>query len=168
VKSAALSQRQQQDRCSNSALAFLTRVMNPVLYVGASEYFERERAKLNVVLAFCGFTLGDDGQLRPVVAARTLGEAEARAGALRKILADRRVHADLLKFCRPELLADNYFHAVFEATKSVADKLRLKTGLSADGAELADQALAIGKQGHPRLAFNSLQTESEQRTKGPH
>jgi uncharacterized protein (TIGR02391 family) len=60
------------------------------------------------------------------------------------------------------LLADNYFHAVFEATKSVADKLRLKTGLSADGAELADQALAIGKQGHPRLAFNSLQTESEQ------
>jgi uncharacterized protein (TIGR02391 family) len=51
---------------------------------------------------------------------------------------------------------------VFEATKSVADKLRQKSGLVTDGAGLADEALALGKQGHPRLAFNSLQTESEQ------
>jgi uncharacterized protein (TIGR02391 family) len=126
------------------------------------EYFEREREKLNTVLAFSGLLLGADGQLTRVETARTLSEAEARASILRKALVGRHVHADVLMFCRAELLAENYFHAVFEATKSVAEKLRQRTGLQKDGAELADEALAIGKQGHPRLAFNSLQTESEQ------
>jgi uncharacterized protein (TIGR02391 family) len=159
---AALRDRQQQDGCGNNVLAFLSHVMNPVLHIGAGDYFERERVKLNVMLAFCGLTLADDGQLRPVEIARTLGEAEARASALRKSLSERRVHPDVLRFCRAELLADNYFHAVFEATKSVADKLRQRTGLTMDGAELVEHSLAIGKQGHPRLAFNSLQTDSEQ------
>jgi uncharacterized protein (TIGR02391 family) len=83
------------------------------------------------------------------------------ASALRKALVERKVHADVLKFCRAELLVDNYFHAVFEATKSIAEKLRQKTGLGSDGSPLVDEALGIGKAGHPRLAFNSLRTESE-------
>jgi hypothetical protein len=37
---------------------------------------------------------------------------------------------DVLKFCREELVADNYFHAVLEAVKSIADKLRVRTGLT--------------------------------------
>ena len=83
------------------------------------------------------------------------------ASVLRKALVERRVHADVLKFCRAELVVDNYFHAVFEATKSVAQKLRDRTGLTSDGAPLVDEALAIGKAGFPRLAFNSLASESE-------
>jgi uncharacterized protein (TIGR02391 family) len=45
-----------------------------------------------------------------------------------------------LAACRAELLEDNYFHAVLEATKSLAEKIRRLTGLSADGAPLADAA----------------------------
>lgn len=71
------------------------------------------------------------------------------------------MHGDVLKCCRAELVADNYFHAVFEAAKSVAEKLREKTGLLSDGAVLVDDALGLGKVGIPRLAFNSLRTESE-------
>jgi uncharacterized protein (TIGR02391 family) len=74
---------------------------------------------------------------------------------------ERKVHGDVLRFCRAELVADNYFHAVFEATKSIAEKLREKTGLNSDGALLVDEALGLGKAGIPRLAFNRLQTESE-------
>lgn len=87
---------------------------------------------------------------------------DARAGRLKAELLKRSVHPDVLRFCRAELLQDNYFHAVLEATKSVADKIRAKTGLTGDSAELADQALAIGKTGMPFLAFNSLRTDSEQ------
>jgi uncharacterized protein (TIGR02391 family) len=60
-----------------------------------------------------------------------------------------------------ELLVDNYFHAVFGATKSVAEELRQKTGLDSDGSQPVDEALGIGNAGSPRLAFNSLRTESE-------
>jgi len=42
----------------------------------------------------------------------------------------RGIAGDVLRFCRPELLEGNYFHAVFEATKSVAQKLRDRTGLA--------------------------------------
>jgi uncharacterized protein (TIGR02391 family) len=158
---AALAEKQNSDRCANNVLGFIAHVMNPVRHVGNRDYFESERGKLNSVLAFSGLTLGEDGKLREVTTARTLTEAEAMASALRKALVERKVHADVLKFCRAELLVDNYFHAVFEATKSVAEKLREKTGLGSDGSQLVDEALGIGKAGCPRLAFNSLTSESE-------
>lgn len=157
----ALGTRQDQDRCANNVLRFVTRVMSPVRHVGNREYYEREREKLNAVLCFSGLTIGEDGKLRQVSAANTLSQAEARASALRRALIERKVHPDVLDFCRAELLAQDYFHAVFEATKSIADKLRRLTGLGSDGAKLAEEALSIGSAGHPRLAFNSLATESE-------
>jgi hypothetical protein len=72
------------------------------------DYFESERSKRQSVLAFSGLSLGEDGRLRGVTAARTLTEAEATAGALRKALIERKVHPDVLKFCRAELVVDNY------------------------------------------------------------
>jgi uncharacterized protein (TIGR02391 family) len=67
-------------------------------------------------------------------------------------------HPDVLRFCRAELVADNYFHAVLEATKSIADKIRSKTGLTDDMATLVDKTLAGDS---PLLAINSLSTESQ-------
>ena len=135
--------------------------MAPVRYTGNTELFEQQRIELNKALAFAGLHLGDDGRLRSVATARTLTEAEERASRLRAELIRRSVHPDVLAFCQAELLQRNYFHAVFEATKSVAEKIRRRTGLSGDGAGLVDPAFSIGKTG-PMLALNSLRTESEQ------
>jgi len=55
-------------------------------------------------------------------------------------------------------LKDNYFHGVREAIKSVADKLRTRTGLTDDGATLVDRTL-LGEA--PLLAINALKTDSE-------
>lgn len=156
----ALRQKQQSDRCSNGVLNFVCRVMDPVRHVGNREQYESKRAEVNTVLSFSGLELHEDGKLRRRSAAATLGQAEAAASALRRALVERRVHGDVLAFCRAELVADNYFHAVFEATKSVAQKLRDKTGLGSDGAVLVDEAFGLGG-GVPRLAFNSLRTDSE-------
>ena len=71
---------------------------------------------------------------------------------------ERRVHPDVLTFCRAELLEKNYFHAVFEATKSVAQKFRDKTGLTGDGAEIVDKAFTLSA---PLLAINTLGTDTE-------
>lgn len=160
--SVALSQQQQRDGCGNRVLSFILEAMKPVRYVGKTEVFEARRLMLNHVLVFTGLELGKDGQLGRREAAKTLAEAEERAGRLRAELLKRNVHPDVLRFCRAELLQENCFHAVLEAAKSVADKIRAKTGLTGDGADLADAALALGKTGMPFLAFNSLRTESEQ------
>lgn len=157
----ALQSKQRQDHCANNVIAFIAFVMNPVRHVGHRQYYETEREKINVILAFSGYLLDEDGSFKAVQTARTISEAEARASSLRKALLERRVHVDVLKFCKAELVADNYFHAVFEANKSIAEKLRLRTGLTSDGALLVDEALGVGKAGHPRLAFNALLTDSD-------
>jgi len=112
-------------------------------------------------LSFCGYSLEPNGKLRIRDAARTLDEAEERAGRLRGELRRRGVHGDVLKFCNAELVRNNYFHAVLEATKSVAAKIRQRTNLTSDGSQLVDEAFALGQAGIPLLAFNSLRTDTE-------
>lgn len=155
----ALVTRQNQDRCANNVGAFIQSVMNPVRFVGQSTRFEELRHRLNEVVSFVGLEIGIDGKLRVAAVARTLSEAAQRAGRLRQLLQQRQVHADVLAFCREELLRDNYFHAVFEATKSVADKIRRRSGLLSDGAELVDEVFSLK---NPILVINSLRTETEQ------
>lgn len=158
----AFSKQQARDHCANAVCAYAQASMDPVRYAGRADTFALLREKLNVPLAFAGLSLGVDGTLREIDQARTLDEAENRARRLRSELVRRGIHPDVLRFCRAELLQENYFHAVFEATKSVAEKLRQLSGLTFDGAELVDHALGLGASGIPVLAFNSLRSETEQ------
>ena len=114
---------------------------------------------MNVILAFSGLHLQQSGKLTQVAPAQTQADAQERAGRLRTELIRRRVHSDALRFCRTELLQENYFHAVLESTKSVAERIRDMTGLATDGAELVDRAFGGAS---PVLAINTLRTETEQ------
>ena len=157
----ALVERQRHDGCANNVCSFIQRVMNPVLHVQSADYFKSKQAELNRVLSFEGLRLTDEGKLEKCRQARTISEAEAAADLLRRKLIDRGVNPDVLKFCRAELVQANYFHAVLEAAKSVAQKIRDKTGLTSDGGQLVDEAFSIGKKAYPVLAFNALSTKSE-------
>lgn len=157
----ALYSKQTEDRCSNNVLAFIKYVMRPSRHIHRKEWFENIRTELNYVLSFEGFELTKSGELKQADKVQTFDEAGARAQNLRKSLLDRKIHPDVLTFCKAELLVDNYFHAVFEATKSIAEKIRIKTNLTTDGAELVDQAFAY-KGKVPYLALNKLTNESEE------
>ena len=154
----ALAERQNRDRSGDRVLAFVNHALAPVRYRGQEPMFQERRAAVNVTLAFHGLEFCDDGKFRRCTAATTLSEAEERAGRLRKELERRRVEAEVLAFCRAELLADNYFHAVLEATKSVATAIRARTGLTGDGADLAQQAFGGSD---PPLRINALQLDTE-------
>ncbi|MCO5069190.1 MAG: TIGR02391 family protein [Kiritimatiellae bacterium] len=158
----ALQSRQAQDGCGNNVGAFIQAIMAPVRFLNRRDDFENLRGGLNAVLSFSGFLLNEEGRLVACREAKTIDEAVERAGRLRAELVRRHVHADVLAFCRAELTQENYFHAVFEATKSVADKIRQRTGLKGDGAELVDDAFAFSKK-IPLLALNSLRIETEQK-----
>ncbi len=66
----------------------------------------------------------------------------------------------MLHFCRAELTQQNYFHAVLEASKSVAQKLRDLSGEEGDGAALVDATCSL-RSSAPIVAFNSLKTDWE-------
>lgn len=154
----ALATQVNKDRHSSSVLSFVRHALDPARYSGKRAVFDARRERANIPLSFVGLEFGENGNFRAVSAATTLSEAERRAQRLKTILADRNVHADVLSFCNAELVADNYFHAVLEATKSVAVKLRSISGSSADGAKLVDVAL-LGDA--PVVGINSLHTSSD-------
>jgi uncharacterized protein (TIGR02391 family) len=155
----ALSSRQQRDRCGNNVIGFICAILHPSRFEGRHQEFEDFRASVNYQLSFIGLAINEKAQPQNVTTATTISEARERASELRSELERRSVHPDVLRFCKAELLQDNYFHCVLEATKSAAQKLRDRTGLESDGGSLVDQALSIKT---PRLALNTLQTESEQ------
>ena len=142
-------------------LRVIESVMAPVRFTSERQKFETSRRALNPVLAFAGLELARNGRLVAVTIATTLTEAERRAAALHEKLVDRGVHADVLAACRAELLEENYFHTVLEATKSLGEKIRCRTGLDGDGAELADAAFGLGRANLPALAFNRLDNRNE-------
>lgn len=157
----ALRDKQQQDQCGNNIVAFLQEVMNPVRHHHQEAWFQNTRRALNTVLLFAGLNLNDEGKVQRAAPVTTLSDARKRADRLRSELDRRDVHPEVLRFCREELLAEDHFHAVLEATKSVAQRIRSLTGLTADGAPLVDEAFSFTADPTPHLALNTLTTESE-------
>lgn len=149
---------QNTKRNRTHVLEFIRQAMKPGRYSRDPERYEPMRALLNQALAFAGLVVDQAGSLSTTGTAQTLPEAKRRAQELRADLEGRGLHPDVLRFCRAELLVDNYFHAVQEAVKSVADKMRTRTGLTDDGATLVDRVLAGDS---PLLVINPRNTVSE-------
>lgn len=150
---------QRQSGSANPVLRFVKLALDPARELEAADLTET-RVGVNEVLLLSGLKVSNDGSLVVVKASRTAADARTRADRLRERLRERGVHPDVMRFCKPELVQRNYFHAVFEAGKCVSAKIRERTGIDADGAELADQAFTL-KSGMPPLAFNSLQSKSD-------
>lgn len=150
---------QQIDGAPSRLLNFTSRLLEPARYVNRQDDFEAARSGINGHLAFAGIEYGADGKFRSVTVAQTIDEALKRVNALNSKFQGRRLHTDVLKYCKAELLQENYFHAVFEASKGLAQRIRDLSGIDGDGASLVDKVFGINQ---PILAINSLRTETEQ------
>ena len=152
---------QKRDRSANGVLAFIGELLSPRRFTGNQDEFEWCRANINTVLSFEGVEYGADGKFRPTKRAKTLSEAEKRAQTVQgklQGLRSRRLHPAVLKYCRAEVMQDNYFHAALEATKGLAQRIRDESGATGDGAALVGQVFGIDA---PLLAFNKLETKTE-------
>ena len=150
---------QNTHQVGNHVIVFITRAMNPTTYTEDREVFESRKERINAVLSLCGFEVMDTGKVRRVRKAKSLDEASKRANRLRHQLEQRNVHQDVLRFCDSELLQKNYFHAVFEAMKSITAKLRQMTSTTKDGADLVHYAFSM-KHSAPYLAINELNSDT--------
>jgi hypothetical protein len=76
--------------------------MRSELYARSPERYEPLRANLNLALAFAGLAVNPSpsGELDEVEQAHTLTEAKRRAAEPPTDLEVRRVHPDVLRFCR--------------------------------------------------------------------
>lgn len=154
----AFTERQNCDRAGNAILRFIQEVLAPVNYVQNQDTFEDRRSRLNGILSFSGIQYRADGQFERITVAKTIDDAQKRVQSILPKLRQRGVHGRVLQYCNEELLKENYFHAVLEATKSLAEQIRQLTNLKEDGTALYDKAFSTSA---PYLVLNNLQTESE-------
>ena len=157
----ALRTRQAADGSWNCVIAFVKQAMAPVGYVDDRELFEHRREGLNAALGFAGLELRVTGEIALRTTTTTLSEVARRRRHLFEEMTRRGVHAEVLAYCREELLAGDCFDMTFEATKGLMQRIRDMTGVTGDGAPLVTAAFAPGQSGQPKVAFNSLRTETE-------
>lgn len=154
----ALVAAQNKYQVGNHLIMFINRALDPVSYARDKDKFEWRRSELNVVLSFSGFSVREDGKVARTKKETTLKGARERAGVLRAKLEDRGAHEEIFNYCRAELVDENYFHAVLEAVKGIAQRIRDMSSLTTDGADLFNTAFSV-KQ--PILKINALNTDTE-------
>lgn len=149
---------QQRDGNATRFIEFVQRMLAPVRYVGRGDSFKADIESLNQVICFDGLRYGEDGSFCRISPTTTLTEAERRANSLRVQLVNRNAHAEVLKYCTAELVANDAFHAIFEACKGIFERIRSLSGNALDGNRLIESVFG-GTM--PILALNTLQTQTE-------
>ncbi|MED0688023.1 TIGR02391 family protein [Anoxybacillus ayderensis] len=153
-----LSHLQYKQDSPNPVIQFIQIAMDPARFIDDPNLFNDMRTKLNAVLLLHGLEINPSGKVLRTRKAETLDEAHRRASELRQKLIQRTIHSNVLKFCEAEYFQKNYFHAVFEAVKSILDRLRELTGITDDGVSLV---VKVFDEKKPLLSFNKYQTPSE-------
>ena len=77
---------------------------------------------------------------------------------MKKALYDRAIHFEVQKYCVEDYLREDYYDAVFEAAKGLAERVRQISGLTTDGGTLFQTAFS---KNDPYIFFNAMKTESE-------
>ncbi|MGB3676817.1 MAG: TIGR02391 family protein [Candidatus Nanopelagicales bacterium] len=154
---AALSAEQGATNSGNCVVVLINEAARPVRW-SDPQRFNDFRDEMNEVLAFSGLILHSDGQIgrRPI--ATTHDEAMSRSRRLRDEMQRRNGHAEIYRYCSRELVADDCFNVVLEATKGVSERLRQMTGHDLDGHQLV---MATLDGVAPMVALNGLRTDTE-------
>lgn len=140
--------------------AFIESALNPINYTSVEkrDKYQWLYEELNKVLLLVGLQVQKDGKITGVPKAATLDEVDRRLNSLHKKLYDRAIHSEVSKYCIKDYLRKDYFDAVFEASKGLAERVRQITGLTKDGGELFQSAFSTKD---PYIFFNSMKTQSE-------
>lgn len=138
---------------SNSIMNFITSVLNPVNYVSSenNKYMELLE-KVNKILITEGLKIDENNNIVEVEKVSNINEIEKRVNSIRKI------HSEVLKYCKEDYLRKDYYDTVFEASKSLGERVRDLSGLNTDGTELFQTAFS---RKNPLIVLNQLNTESE-------
>lgn len=154
----AFANYQNIQQCSNNILSFISLALAPAKYVDNPESFSEKRNQINQQLSFIGYQFNENGKYSEIKQANTISEAQIKADNLKTKMKQRKSHSEIFKYCKAELLANNYFHSVFEANKGLFQRIRDLSLHNEDGNRLIEYVFS----NNPILIINNYQSKSEQ------
>lgn len=116
-------------------VSFIERALDPTRFA-ASERYDDVLKDINSVLLFMGCEVSRSGKVKIVKKATTIDEVQERINALENEAKKRSVHSEVLKYCKREYLDKDYFHAQFEASKGLFQRIKELINQNVDGAKL--------------------------------
>lgn len=149
---------QNENQCSNHILNFIAFALAPAKYVDCPEVFAEKRNQINQQLSFIGYQFNETGSFSEIKQASTISEAQRKADDLKTKLEQRKAHREIFNYCKAELLANNYFHSVFEASKGLFQRIRDLSQYNEDGRRLIEYVFSS----NPVIIINNFQSKSEQ------
>jgi len=157
---AALMTKQQANQAGNCIIRFIAEAMAPGRFLQDPSRFDALRDALDEPLALMALRVNDEGRLAKAKGGTTLDEVARLAGRLRTELNRRSVHPEIVRYCEEEILRKSLFHAVFEATKGIAERLRQMSRSTLDGSDLVDHCFGT-KSPPPVIRINDFITETD-------
>ncbi|WP_231105508.1 TIGR02391 family protein [Enterococcus hirae] len=118
-------------------------VMQPQKFIDKPELWKSTLKAINSKLIFYGFELNDSGKIIPSVRVDSFSEAQKRLLSFQDKLSDYDIHEQTMFYCKEEFLKENYFHAIFEASKGLLNRVRSISELTEDGSLLIDKAFIL-------------------------
>ena len=116
-------------------VSFIERALDPSRFADSKRY-DDVLNDINSVLLFMGCEINKSGKVKIVKKATTIDEVQERINALENQAKKRNVHLEVLKYCKREYLDKDYFHAQFEASKGLFQRIRDLTNQNVDGTKL--------------------------------
>ena len=155
-----LATNQAKKKNSGVVWEFVEYWMAPSRFIRSRSNFLRWKHDLNEILSLAGLHLSDQGKVEEGILATTLDEAALIADRVIAELHRRNIHQQVLRYCETELLQQDLFHAVHEATKGLSERLREASGETLDGNDLFD-ACFRDQDGLPLIVLNNYESGSE-------
>ncbi len=135
-------------------IQFIETICKPIQF--DSDYkFNNLIGDINQTLIFMGCKIDEQGKIISTSSAASINEALERTNKLKLELDKRKIHPCVMKYCSKEYLANDYFHACFEAVKGLFDRIRQMTGRNEDGNDLLDRAF---NKNEPLFTINAYST----------
>ena len=139
----------------HGVLRVIETACNPQGWINQRERFDGLLSSVNVVLAFYGLRVADDGTLirtgeHATTVRRTKTQDELEFDG-------RGFHPQVVRHSRSHFIRGAYFHAVFESCKAFDTAVRDNTHIAKSGQPLMSDALHLGGP----LKLNSQRTQSE-------
>ncbi len=150
---------QSRFNCGNKIVEIIEYIFHPSSswFIDLNHYNE-EMSKINKCISLYGLELKSDGKIHLTKSTKSKREADEKYDLLKSKLHERNIHSEIIKFCTQDIVSEDYFSIIFEASKSIYDRIRKMTGINLDGNKLIYNCFDLK---YPIIVFNSLRDETE-------
>ena len=145
--------------CGNKILEIIKYVFHPTSsWFSDNNEYKSYINEINKCISFYGYEVQEDGNIHLIKSSKTRTQANERYDLLKSKLIERNIHPQILEFCTQDIVNEDYFSIIFEASKSVYDRIRKMTGINLDGNRLIYTCFDLK---YPIIIFNALKTDTE-------